>query len=143
MNITNNFTLEEMIASDTAKIRGILNQPNYKEIDELTKLCKNILQPVRDAYGKPIVVTSGFRNDALNRAVGGVSTSQHRFGQAADIKAKDGNQRALWDLMKHMVDNKEIEVGQLIWEKGNKKAPSWIHVSLPTEKHKNQILYLY
>lgn len=143
MQITNNFSLEELTKSDTARQRGILNQPNYKEIEELTKLCKNILQPIRDAYGKPIIVTSGFRNDALNRAVGGVSTSQHRFGQAADIKASDGNQRALWDLIKSMVDKKQITVGQLIWEKGDKKAPSWVHVSLPTEKHKNHILYLY
>lgn len=142
MNLSPNFTYEEMVKSDTARIRGILNQPNYKELDELTKLCKKILQPVRDAFGKPIIVTSGFRSEALNKAVGGVSTSQHRFGQAADIKAQNGKNRALWDLMKSMVDNKQIEVGQLIWEKGDTKAPSWIHVSLPDAKHKNQILYL-
>lgn len=142
MNLTKNFTLEEMVASDTARIKGILNQPNYKEIEELTKLCKNVLQPIRDKYNKPIIVTSGFRNDALNKAVGGVSTSQHRFGQAADIKSQDGNQRALWDVIEGMVRNGEIEVGQLIWEKGNNKAPQWVHISIPDGKHYNQILRL-
>lgn len=137
MNITKNFKLDEFTRSDTARIRKIDNTPSKKIIEELTKLCEEVLQPIRDKYGKPINVTSGYRSEALNKAVGGSVTSQHRLGQAADIKAADGNQRALYDVIESMVKNGEIKVGQLIWEKGDNKAPQWVHVSTGT---KNQIL---
>lgn len=140
MNITKNFTLEELTKSATANLLKIDNVPNEQIKAELTKLCTELLQPIRDKYGKPIIVSSGYRSEALNKAVGGSKTSQHRFGQAADIKASDGNQRALWDVIKSMIDNGEIkQFGQLIWEKGNLASPQWIHISTGT---KNQILYL-
>lgn len=142
MNLSPNFTYEEMVKSDTARIRGILNQPNYHEIDNLTKLCKELLQPIRDVYGKPIIITSGFRNEALNRAVGGSSTSMHRKGLAADIKASKGTNKALWDLIIKLRDEGKIEFDQLIWEKGTKKEPAWIHIGLSDKKNRNQILYL-
>lgn len=140
MNITKNFTLEELTKSATANLLKIDNVPNEQIKAELTKLCTELLQPIRDKYGKPIIVSSGYRSEALNKAVGGSKTSQHRFGQAADIKASDGNQRALWDVIKSMIDNGEIkQFGQLIWEKGNLASPQWIHISTGI---KNQILYL-
>lgn len=140
MNVTKNFTLEELTKSATANLLKIDNVPNEQIKAELTKLCTELLQPIRDKYGKPIIVSSGYRSEALNKAVGGSKTSQHRFGQAADIKASDGNQRALWDVIKSMIDNGEIkQFGQLIWEKGNLASPQWIHISTGT---KNQILYL-
>lgn len=138
MNLTPNFTLEELTASTTARQKGILNQPNYKELDNLTRLAKTLLQPIRDEYKKPIVVTSGFRNKALNKAVGGSSTSMHMQGLAADIKASDGNNKALWNLIIKLRDAGKIEFDQLIDE----KKLSWIHIGLHPTKNRNQILYL-
>lgn len=136
MKLTENFTFEEMIDSATAKAKGINNTPNQKETENITKLCETILQPIRNKYGKPITVTSGFRCEKLNKAVGGVPTSQHRFGEAADIICASNKQ--LWNVITEMIRRKEITVGQLI----NEKNLSWIHISLPTKTKNNQILSL-
>lgn len=140
--MTKNFTLSEFTASATAKAKNIDNTPNEATIANIKKLCETILQPIRDKYGFPIIVTSGYRCKALNDAVKGSKTSQHMTGAAADIKCTHTSRRHLFDLIKKMIDNKEIEVGQLIWEYGTKSEPNWIHVSLPYSK-KNQILYFY
>ena len=134
MNLTKNFTLKEMLASNTAQRLKIDNTPDETVITNLLALCMKVLQPVRDKYGSPIRVTSGYRCETLNKAVGGVRTSQHLKGQAADIVCADNH--SLWSLMTEMVHNGEITVGQLI----NEKNLTWIHVSLPDSRHKNQIL---
>lgn len=136
--LSDNFKLSELVKSDTARKKGILNQPNYKEIENLTRLCKELLQPIRDEYKKPIIVTSGFRNKALNTAVGGSSTSMHMQGLAADIMASDGNNKALWNLIIKLRDAGKISFDQLIDE----KKLSWIHIGLHPNKNRNQILYL-
>lgn len=133
--ITKNFTLSELVASDTATRMGIDNSPDDKATANLRLLATAILQPLRDKYGKPITVTSGYRCTALNKAVGGVATSQHLKGEASDIVCDDV--KALFNLAKQMVEDGQIEVGQLIDEYGR-----WVHISLPSNKHKNQILYL-
>lgn len=140
--LTKNFSLEELIASATAKNRKIDNTPSTAIIKKLTKLCTDVLQPIRDKYGKGIIVTSGYRCSKLNSAIGGAKNSQHMLGEAADIKCTATSKAYLFNLIKEMIDKKEIKVGQLIWEYGSKKEPSWIHVSLPYKKV-NQILYLY
>lgn len=136
MQLSENFTLEELTASTTAKVRKITNKPGEIETNNLKLLCKDILQPVRDKYGKPIRVTSGYRSKALNKAVRGSRKSQHLKGEAADIICV--NNRELWTLIRSMILSGEIKVGQLI----NEKNLSWIHISLPTEKYSNQILQL-
>ena len=133
--ITKNFTLSELVASDTATRMGIDNSPDDKAAANLRLLATTILQPLRDRYGKPITVTSGYRCTALNKAVGGVATSQHLKGEASDIVSDDV--KALFNLAKQMVEDGQIEVGQLIDEYGR-----WVHISLPNGKHKNQILHL-
>lgn len=140
--LSENFSLEEMIASDTAKIRKIDNTPTPAAKVKLERLCKEILQPIRDKYGHAITVTSGYRSPKLNAAVGGVKNSQHLTGEAADIKCTATSKATLFNLIKSMIASKEIKVGQLIWEYGTKKEPNWIHVSLPYKKT-NQIIYLY
>lgn len=135
MKLSENFTLEEMVASATAKNRKIDNIPGPKEIEKLRELCCKILQPIRDKFGKPIRVSSGYRCSALNKAVGGVITSQHIKGEAADIICED--KKKLWDLIIGMIKAGEIEVGQLIDEKGL----SWIHISLPNSNNRNRILF--
>ena len=142
MNITKNFTYEELIRSSTAQAHKIDNIPPPLELSKLQRLCKEVLQPIRDKYGQPIWVSSGYRCPKVNALVGGSKTSQHMKGEAADIKATKTNNSDLFNLIKSMIDKKEITVGQLIWEYGTKKEAQWVHVSLPREKNNNQILYI-
>ena len=87
MQLTTNFTLEELIHSDTANAKGIDNTPT-KEIEENLKyLAEKALQPIRDKWGKPLTVNSGYRCKELNKAVGGVSNSSHLTGLGAAIEA--------------------------------------------------------
>jgi uncharacterized protein YcbK (DUF882 family) len=85
MQLTKNFTLEEMIASITAGNKGIINKPTQTIINNLKYLCEEVLQPVRDRLNKPITVNSGYRCPELNKAVGGAAASQHMVGEAADV----------------------------------------------------------
>ena len=140
--LTKNFTLEELICSVTAANWKIDNTPNPEEAEKLRRLAVEVLQPIRDKYKHPITVTSGFRNQKVNQMVGGSKTSQHMKGEAADIQCTATSKAYLFNLIRKMIENKEIEVGQLIWEYGSKNEPKWIHVSLPYKK-KNQILYFY
>ena len=138
MNLSKNFTLSELTYSNAADCYNIENTPGRLELENLKKLCNEILQPIRDKFGKSIYVNSGYRNPKVNRLVGGSSSSQHLKGEASDITvgSKEGNKKLI-DLIVQMIENKEITVGQLIDEKDYK----WIHISLPYRKV-NQILHL-
>ena len=83
------FSIDELCYSNTAEKNNIKNIPNKEEINNLHNLIDEVLQPLRVAYNKPIIVTSGFRCAELNKLVGGKSNSQHLRGQAADIVPKD------------------------------------------------------
>ena len=137
-----NFSLEELIASKTARDKKMDNTPTPEVVANLEKLCQEVLQPIRNKYGRAITVTSGYRCPKLNSAIGGVKNSQHMSGCAADIKCTATSKAVLFNIIKEMIKKEEIKVGQLIWEYGTKKEPNWIHVSLPYSKV-NQILYLY
>ena len=138
---TKNFSYDELIASSTAKRLGLDNTPSEGEKEKLRKLAETILQPIRDAWKAPIIVNSAYRSEAVNKAVGGVKTSQHRLGEAADITlgTKEKNKKLFNFIVKLMNQNK-IYVGQLIDEYNY----SWIHVSLPrvNGKPNNQVLHL-
>jgi uncharacterized protein YcbK (DUF882 family) len=138
MKLSKNFSLNELTYSSTARANKVDNIPDRWELENLKKLCHDILQPIRDKYGKSIFVTSGYRNPIVNRLVNGSSTSQHMKGEAADITvgSKEGNKK-LFELIVEMIENVEIKVGQLIDEKNY----SWIHISLPYKKV-NQVLHL-
>ncbi len=131
MKLTENFTLQEFVVSEKAKELGIRNIPDAEVIYCIKCLCQNVLQPLRNEMGS-VHVTSGFRCLELNAAVGGVSSSQHIYGKAADIKTKDMN--ATFHYIK---DN--LLFDQLIWEYGDEKQPAWIHVSY-NEKNRKQVL---
>lgn len=137
--LSKNFTLSELARSSTADRYKIDNTPGQFEYDNLKKLCEKVLQPIRDKWGKPIVITSGYRSPQLNVKVKGSGTSQHCKGEAADFEAASGENGKLFHIIEAMIHNGEIEVGQLIWEKGDEYNPAWIHISLPYHK-KNQIL---
>ena len=128
------FTIKELCRSSTATQKGIDNTPNSEIVNNLTQLVDNILDPLREEYGKPIEVNSGYRCDALNKAVGGSKTSYHRFGLAADITA--GNKFKNKKLF-ILVQTLNLPYDQLIDEKGY----SWIHISFSTKPRK-QILHL-
>lgn len=128
------FTLRELIKSDTAIRKGIKNVPNRQEEQNLNALVDKILDPLREAYGKPIIVTSGFRCDELNRLIGGSKTSQHRTGQAADIRTivdTPEENKKLYDLIIKL----DLPFDQLIDEHNF----DWVHVSF-SEKNRKQIL---
>lgn len=138
MTLSKNFTLNELTYSSTAIANKVSNIPGKLELENLKKLCNDILQPIREKCGDSIHVTSGYRSPMLNKLVGGSKTSQHVLGQAADITvySKEGNKK-LFDMIVQMIKNGEITVGQLLDEKNY----SWIHISLPYSKV-NQILHM-
>lgn len=139
--ISDYFTLNDLVRSNYAITHNIDNTPGKVEAENLQKLVTDILDPIRIKYGKPIIVTSGFRNQRVNRGVGGSKTSQHRKGEAADIQtAGDVENGILFKLIERMILDGEITVGQLIWEFGNCEKPDWIHVSLPMPHKKNDLL---
>lgn len=136
MKLTENFTMEEMCSSSIARIQGLPNSPDHIQAGRLKRLCEEILQPVRNKFGKAIIITSGFRSERLNKAVRGSKTSQHLSGEAADIVCCNNSE--LWDIICNMILQGEIKVGQLIDEKNLR----WIHISLPNSRYTNQILHL-
>lgn len=135
--ISKNFTLEELCASETAKAKGIRNNPGQTDIINLCALVHRVLQPLREAMHEPIKIGSGFRSLALNKAVGGVSNSQHMRGEAADL-CIDGDMakgRKWFEWIKT-----HCEFDQLIWEH-NAKGSYWVHVSYRADgKNRKQVI---
>ena len=116
------FTIAELTRSATARRLGIDNTPSASAVRALTALVDDVLDPLRDAWGGPIRVNSGYRCPELNRAVGGTPSSQHQQGEAADITvgSRSGNRRLL-----ALIKRLDLPVDQCIDEKGCR----WIHVS--------------
>ncbi len=133
------FTIEELCASDTARWRGIDNTPDAAKRQKLQTLIEQLLDPIRAAWGSPIAVNSGYRCPKLNAAVGGVSTSQHLRGEAADITVgSTANNKRLFDKIVSLRDEGRIAFDQLIDESGYR----WIHISYRSGANRNQILHL-
>ena len=130
------FTLHELTRSATASRLKIDNTPSQEVVQNLELLVKNVLDPLREAYGKPIIVSSGYRCPKLNKAVGGVKNSQHMLGQAADIKTTSdspADNRKLFDLAREL----KLPFDQLIDEFGY----DWIHISYGP-RHRKQVLHI-
>lgn len=129
------FTIAELCRSNTADRLGINNRCKQEHVTSLTALVDNVLDPLREWYGKPLVVSSDYRCPALNKAVGGSATSQHMSGQAADIDTGDRQQNKL--LFEYI--RKNLPFDQLIDESNF----AWVHVSYKADgKNRNQILKL-
>lgn len=123
--LSRNFKLEEFTRSSTAEVHGICNEPSVDAISNLQNLCQEVLQPLRDYYGKRIYISSGFRCRALNEKVGGVPNSQHVTGEAADLVLPSVSMGYHWfNWIKAHCRNYD----QLILER-NKAGKYWIHVS--------------
>lgn len=127
MKLSENFSLQELIKSQTALRKGINNKPASPDIVvNLQTLCEKVLQPVRDHFGKPVTVNSGYRCPKLNKAIGSSSKSQHTKGLAADIEIPGVSNK---ELAEYIESN--LPFDQLILEFYNGVDPSsgWVHVS--------------
>jgi hypothetical protein len=130
------FTIAEMCRSNTADRFAIDNRCKKEHVVNLTALVENVLDPLREAYGNPIIVTSGFRSEALNKKIGGSATSDHMNGMAADIT---GGSPKINRRLFYLIQELGLPFDQLIDEKNF----SWIHVSYRSkDKNRNQILKL-
>lgn len=127
------FTIKELTKSAKAQANGIDNTPGKEEINNLTQLVDKVLDPLREMYGKPIRVNSGYRCKKLNGLVGGVSNSQHLTGQAADISSYR-NTKAENEILFNLI--KKLPFDQLI----NEKDFSWIHVSY-SDRNRREIIW--
>ena len=137
MQLSNNFTLKELTKSQTATRKGIDNEPGTEHVENLIHLAKTILQPVREHFGKPVMISSGYRSPALCEAIGSSAKSQHAKGEAADFEI-------------HGVDNKELatwisincDFDQLILEFYIDGDPNsgWVHCSSKMESSRRQML---
>lgn len=121
--ISPHFRLEEFTRSKTALKKGIKNTPDVEQIQNITALCNNVLEPVRKHFRKPIFITSGYRSKELNKTIGGSKYSQHLKGEAADFVVKDIPTAKVFDYIIH----ESIPFDQCICEK--KGNTEWIHIS--------------
>ena len=140
MKISDNFDLEEFINSPTAEKYNIDNTPSEEVKNNIITLVKNILQPIRNVWNKPITVNSGYRCQALNNKVKGSKTSQHLTGDAADITTGNAtDNKKLFHFIVDMAQQKKVVYGQLIDEYNYK----WLHISNPiTGRKPNQDLHI-
>jgi hypothetical protein len=119
MKLTEHFTLAEFVNSDTAKRKRIDNTPSANAIKNIQALCQEVLEPARIEYGRAMIISSGYRSEQLNKAVGGAKNSQHMTGCAADIVCSDPEK--LFEIMR------KGKFDQLLWE--HKGKTQWLHVS--------------
>lgn len=138
MILSKNLLLSEMLRSESAKRRGIKNIPTTEHIENMKALAINVFQKVRDHFGIPIHISSGYRSKELNKVIGGSQTSQHSKGEAFDVDM-DNTSITNAQIFHYIKDN--LEFDQLIWEFGNSKNPAWVHVSFVRKgKNRKQIL---
>ena len=137
MKLSKNFSLKEMTKSQTALRRGIDNEPGDEEEANLQQLCEQVLQKVRDHFGKPVNVNSGYRSPELNKAIGGSTTSDHCKGMAADIEIPGVSNYELADWIKE-----NCEFRQLILEFYTPGVPDsgWVHVSYNYEENEKKVM---
>ncbi len=134
--ISKHLTLEELTYSATAIKLGIVNVPNQLQTENLKTLALKVFEPVREHFGVPIHISSGYRIMNLNQALNGSITSQHCKGEAIDIDMK-GDKVTNAQIFHWIKDN--LKYDQLIWEFGDKKNPDWVHVSYCKENRQQTL----
>ncbi len=137
MRLSKNFVLSEITRSNTARRKGISNEPEKKHLANLQTIITELVQPMRNAIG-PIRISSGYRSPKLNRAIGGSSRSQHCKGQALDLQFwKDGemNNKVIYD----WVLDSGLEFDQMI----NEFDFAWIHISFSSGQNRKHVLEAY
>jgi hypothetical protein len=138
MQLSKNLALAEVMRSETAKRKGISNMPTPEHIENFKLLAEKVFQPIREHFGVPIHISSGYRSKALNTAIGGSLSSQHCSGEAIDIDM-DATSITNAQIFNFIKDN--LEFDQLIAEFPKNNNPAWVHVSYEsTGKQRKQIL---
>ena len=137
MDLSKNFSLKELTKSQTATRKGIHNKPETNAVENLIHLAETILQPVREHFGKPVMISSGYRSPALCEAIGASAKSQHAKGEAADfeIHGVDNKELATW-----IADNCEFDQLILEFYDGVDPNSGWIHCSITTGSLRKQML---
>ena len=134
MKLSENLQLSEVLRSESAKRNGISNMPTPEHIENLKVLAEKVFQPIRDHFGVPIRISSGYRSAALNKKIGGAKVSQHLSGEALDLD-NDGTSITNKEIFDFIVEN--LDFDQVI----NEFDYSWVHVSYTTKrKNRKQIL---
>jgi hypothetical protein len=140
MKISEHLDLVEVTRSETAKRKGISNEPTAEHLENFKKLAEHIFEPIRNHFNVPIHISSGYRSKELNTAIGGSLTSQHCSGEAIDIDM-DGSANGVTNKMVFEYVKDNLDFDQMIWEFGNSEAPDWCHISYEsTGKQRKQIL---
>jgi len=140
MKLSENFSLQELTKSQTATRKGIDNTPSEEHQENLKSLCTNVLQPIRDHFGKVVTVSSGYRSPELCTAIGSKTTSQHAKGEAADFEIFGVSNKELSDWIHY-----NTQYDQLILEYWNESDPNsgWVHCSYSQGKNRRQYLKAY
>ena len=141
MNLSKHLALHEMTRSETAKRKGVSNEPTPQHIENMKVLAEKIFEPIRRHFNSPIYISSGYRSAALNKVTQGASkTSQHSSGEAMDIDMDNtGSKVTNTEIFNWIKDN--LKFDQLIWEFGNETNPDWVHVSYKVDgTQRGQIL---
>lgn len=138
MKLSEHLELAEVIRSESAKRRGISNMPTEEHIKNLRLIAEQVFEPVRANFRQPIRISSGYRSQQLNAAIGGAIRSQHSTGEALDIDM-DGTAVSNAEIFKFIKE--KLSFDQLIWEFGTKQNPDWVHVSYSSDgKQRKQVL---
>ena len=137
MKLSNNFSLNELIKSQTAERKGIDNTPSAEHQENLKSLCTHVLQPVRDHFGQVVTISSGYRSPELCTAIGSKITSQHAKGEAADFEIFGVSNKELADYI-----HENLEYDQLILEYWKESDPNsgWVHCSYSQNHNRKQYL---
>ena len=136
--ISKHISYKEGVYSRTAMRRGIKNNPNAEQMQNMVAIAEEVFEPLRAYVGGPIKINSFFRSPELNKAIGGSSKSQHCHGQAIDLDDTFG--RATNAEMYYFI-KEHLDFDQIIWEFGDDKNPAWVHVSyISVEKNRNRKL---
>lgn len=139
MKLSKYVSLAEVTRSDTAKRKGIDNSPTAEHLENLKVICEDVFDKVREHFGVPIFISSGYRSAALNKSIGGSATSDHNLGKALDLDQDGhGNGVTNMDVFKYIKDN--LEFDQLIFEFGTDKNPDWVHVGYRKGANRKQVL---
>ena len=134
IQLSEHFKLSEFTKSITAERLGIDNKPGYEQVLAMKHLCREVLEPLRQHYGKPIRITSGYRCEELNRAVGGVGRSQHMLGEAADLSVP--NEQVARDWFQWIVRNTNFD--QMLFEHSSRMRNRWLHLSCRWDRKRNR-----
>ena len=131
-----------MLKSRTATRLGLSNSPSEEHVKNMQALAENIFQPLRDYFGVPIHISSGYRSEALNKAIGGSKSSQHCKGEAMDIDRDGYSQPDNAQIFEYIKNN--LDFDQMIWEFGTQQNPEWVHVSHKRDgKNRAELLVAY